>query len=63
MFATTARFEAPIAETGSSRLAEEKITLARPITTSTIASPVIPTRTRCSAWAESVGGTDFIAVA
>ena len=63
MLATIKAFGAPTAETGSSRLAEEKIALARPISTSTTASPVIPTRTRCIAWAESCCGLDFIPVA
>jgi hypothetical protein len=60
MFAITDTFDAPTAVAGPSRLAEVKIALISPISTSTMASPVSPTRTRCIAWAESCCNPDFI---
>ncbi|MBB5710655.1 hypothetical protein FHT02_001886 [Sphingomonas xinjiangensis] len=44
-------------------MADENKILANPISTSTTAKPVIPTRKRCIAWAESWCDPDFIAVA
>ena len=54
MLATTSACAAPTAATGRSRLAEPKIALASPISSTTAARPIMPTLTRCIVWSGSL---------